>query len=111
MVQVGLSVDIEPICNMMVKLALMELSRGQESGISSLEEELVYDYYMWANRRERHFANWKAMPGAGAMPTILRWYGARIEKEDNCPICSDKITLGGDGTKEAGLENIEIDLS
>ncbi len=111
MVQVGLSSDIEPICNMMVKLALMELSRGQESGISSLEEELVYDYYMWANRRERHFANWKALPGAGAMPTILRWYGARIEKEDNCPICSDKITLGDDGAKESGLENIEIDLS
>ena len=33
-VQVGLSSDIEPICNMMVKLTLVELSRGIDSGIS-----------------------------------------------------------------------------
>ncbi|MCF0172894.1 MAG: ThiF family adenylyltransferase, partial [Bacteroidales bacterium] len=42
MVQVGLSVDIAPICNLMEKLALVELSRGLDSGISSLEDEFVY---------------------------------------------------------------------
>lgn len=93
MVQVGLSADIEPICNMMIKLSLMELSRGQQSGISSLEQELVYDYYMWANRRERKYANYHAMPGAGPMPTIMRWYGARIRKLDDCSICSNNIRL------------------
>lgn len=111
MVQVGLSSDIEPICNMMVKIALVELSRGEESGIACLEKELVFDYYMWANRRERHFANWKPLPGAGGLPTILRWYGARIQKEKHCPICSNKITLEDDGTTVSGLDNIEIDLS
>lgn len=90
MVQVGLSADIEPICNMMVKLSLMELSRGAESGISCLEEELVYDYYMWANRRERRHANWAPMPGAGSKPTIMRWYGARIQKNEECSLCSEK---------------------
>ncbi len=111
MVQVGLSSDIEPICNMMVKLSLVELSRGTESGITSLEEELIYDYYMWANRRERHYANWKPMPNAGGMPTILRWYGAKIEKEEHCPICSQAIRLEGDtDEKVAGLDDIEIDL-
>ena len=111
MVQVGLSSDIEPICNMMVKLPLVELSRGTESGITSLEEELIYDYYMWANRRERHYANWKPMPNAGGMPTILRWYGAKIEKEEHCPICSQAIRLEGDtDEKVAGLDDIEIDL-
>lgn len=98
MVQVGLSSDIEPICNMMVKLSLLELSRGTETGISCLEEELTYDYYIWANRRERHYANWKPMPNAGGMPTILRWYGAHIEKEANCPICSGSIEFKEDGT-------------
>ena len=111
MVQVGLSSDIEPICNMMVKLALVELSRGERSGIASLEEEFVFDYYMWANRRERRYANWKPMPGAGGYPTILRWYGAHIQKEPNCPICSDQITLPDDGETVEGLENIKIDLS
>lgn len=110
MVQVGLSSDIEPICNMMVKLALVELSRGAESGISSLEDELVCDYYMWANRREKHFANWKPMPNAGGMPTILRWYGARIEKEESCPICSARVVLDDGDGKEEGLDGIEIDL-
>lgn len=111
MVQVGLSSDIEPICNMMVKLSLLELSRGVETGISCLEEELTYDYYMWANRRERHYANWKPMPNAGGMPTILRWYGAHIEKEANCPICSGCIALEGESDAGiTGLEDIEIDL-
>ena len=87
-VQVGLSADIAPICNMMVKIALVELSRGIDSGISSLEHELVYDYYMWANRRENRFENWSAMPGAGAKPTILRWYGCRIQKLEGCAQCS-----------------------
>ena len=112
MVQVGLSSDIEPICNMMVKLSLLELSRDRESGISSLENELTYDYYMWANRRERHFANWKPLPNAGGYPTILRWYGAKIEKEKDCPICSDSYALDDSGDISVeGLDNIEIDLS
>lgn len=112
MVQVGLSSDIEPICNMMVKLSLMELSRGRESGISCLEDELVYDYYMWANRRERHYANWKPMPNAGGYPTIMRWYGARIEKEEGCPICGDDITLDQDASFDTtGMENMEVDFS
>jgi molybdopterin/thiamine biosynthesis adenylyltransferase len=93
MVQVGLSTDIEPICNMMVKLALVELSKGEESGISSLENELVYNYYIWANRRERKFANWHVLPGAGNLPTIMRWYGAHISKRNDCAICSDEIIL------------------
>ena len=74
-------------------------------------DEFVYDYYMWANRRERHFANWKALPNAGGYPTILRWYGARIEKEADCPICSDSYCLDKDDDSTVeGLENIDIDL-
>ena len=93
MVQVGLSADIEPICNLMIKLALVELSKGAQSGISSLENELIYDYYIWANRRERRHITWAPMPNAANRPTILRWYGARIPKDDNCPLCSKQIQL------------------
>lgn len=100
-VQVGLSADIEPICNLMVKLTLVELSRGKASGISSLEEELVYDYYMWANRRENKYANWSALPQAGNKPTILRWYGARIQKNEGCPVCSHSVILDeGEGLED-----------
>lgn len=114
MVQVGLSSDIEPICNLMVKLTLMELSRGKESGITCLEDELVYDYYMWANRRERRHANWAPLPEAGNRPTILRWYGARIKKVEDCPLCSHHIVLDEGEEYESqldemtGLENIDL---
>jgi len=86
-VQVGLSADIQPICNMMIKLALVELSRGTQSGIASLEDDLVYDFYIWANRRDQHYANWPAMPSAGPRPTILRWYGVRVPKDEDCALC------------------------
>lgn len=101
-VQVGLSADIEPICNMMVKLALMELSRGFSSGISCLEEELVYDYYLWANRRERRHRNWAPLPKAGARPTIMRWYGAVINRNEGCSLCSKESARldEGDGFLE-----------
>lgn len=113
MVQVGLSSDIDPICNLMVKLSLMELSRGKESGISCLEDELVYDYYIWANRRERRHANWAPLPNAGNRPTILRWYGAKIKKVDNCPLCSKHIALDEGDEDEmllnqfSGLDNVD----
>jgi len=114
MVQVGLSADIEPICNMMVKLSLMELSRGSNSGIKCLESELVYDYYMWANRRERRHASWAPLPNAANRPTILRWYGARIPKDDQCPLCSKKnIALESGEEFEKGLgDNLEgVDIN
>lgn len=117
MVQVGLSADIDPITNLMVKLTLMELSRGKESGISCLEKELVYDYYMWANRRERRHINWSPMPEAGNKPTILRWYGAFINKVEACPICSKKVDIPLDEGDEfesmigslSGLEDITLE--
>lgn len=93
MIQVGLSSDIEPICNLIVKLALVELSSGKNSGIEVLETELTYDYYMWANRRERRHLSWSPFNDAKNRPTILKWYGARIAKDDNCPTCSANAIL------------------
>ena len=92
-VQVGLSIDIEPICNMMLKLALLELSRGENSGIQSLEEDLKYDAYIWANRRDNNFANWHPFYKSGSKQTILKWYGITIPKDEYCAICSDNFLL------------------
>lgn len=115
-VQVGLSSDIMPICNLMVKLALVELARNTNSGISALEKELTFDYWMWANRRERRFANWSPMPKAGNMPTILRWYGARIARKPGCVQCGEaglpdcvKADPGGDRADTADIKvNLDI---
>lgn len=85
--QVGLSTDIMPICNLMVKLALVELSHGTNGGLSSLESELKYDYWLWANRREHRFANWASFYKCGHRPCILRWYGVSIAKVGECTVC------------------------
>lgn len=95
-VQVGLSSDIEPINNMMVKLALVELSRGSESGISSLENEFTANYYIWANRRERQYTNWGSFHNTDGMPTIMKWYGINISKDENCTLCGHRSELTTD---------------
>lgn len=99
LVQVGLAIDIEPICNLMLKLALVELSLGEASGISSLEEDLKYDAYIWANRRDKNFAHWHPFYQAGAKQTILRWYGLKFPRDEHCPICSSNLKL------DVGTEN------
>ncbi len=97
-VQVGLGADIEPISNMMVKLALVELSRGTASGITSLEEEFKANYYIWANRRERQYANWGSFNNTDGMPTIMKWYGIQISHDENCTLCGKKEQLVTDET-------------
>ncbi len=107
LVQVGLASDIEPITNMMVKLALVELSKGTRSGISELENELVFDYYMWANRRERRHRNWSSFSDGGNRPTILRWYGAKIARDCACAICGKSDVYLDEGSElELELERI-----
>ena len=99
-VQVGLSSDILPISNMIVTLSLLELSRGKESGISSLEEDLIADFYIWANRREASYHNWGKMEYGSKTPSILRWYGAKSSRNPTCSKC------GHDHTLSMGDDNI-----
>ncbi len=86
-VQVGLSSDIAPISNFIVKLVLVELSKGLDSGIKSLEEDLVSDFYIWANRRENVYESWAKLEFNFNKPSILRWYGAKIQRDPNCMVC------------------------
>ena len=92
-VQVGLSSDIEPITNMMVKLALVELSKGTNSGLKTLEDELKQNYFMWANRRERQYSQWGTFTNTDRMPTIMKWYGVDIAKNNHCNLCGENALL------------------
>lgn len=87
-IQVGLSCDILPLWNMLVKLALLELSKGLNNGINLLEEELSYDYYIWANRRDKEYLNWAPFNNAGNRPAILRWFGVKVPKDPECLVCN-----------------------
>jgi molybdopterin/thiamine biosynthesis adenylyltransferase len=88
-VQVGLASDIAPISNFMVKLALVELSRGLDSGIKSLEEDFAADFYIWANRRENVYESWSKLEYNFNKPSILRWYGAKVARDPMCMVCGD----------------------
>ncbi|WP_030441316.1 HesA/MoeB/ThiF family protein [Actinoplanes subtropicus] len=96
-VQVGLASDIAPISTMMVKLALVELSRGTSGGLESLDQDLVADFYVWANRREGVYASWPQMGYEFTKPAVLRWYGANLSRNDACVSC---------GVAPAGADNI-----
>lgn len=87
MIQVGLSSDIIPICNMIVKLTLVELSKGLTSGIGCLEEDLIADYFIWANRRESKYKSWDKMEYRANQLSVLRWYGVKVPKNTNCLSC------------------------
>ncbi len=86
-IQVGLASDITPIANLMVKLALVELSRGTWGGLETLDADLKADFYVWANRREGVYAAWPAMGFSFNQPAILRWYGADIRQRSDCGAC------------------------
>lgn len=102
MIQVGLSSDISPIANMLTKIALVELSRGTESGIDSVAEDLSADFYVWANRREEAYQGWPRMGFKWNYPSILRWYGARVERDPECLVCGGHI---GDAPVSSSLNN------
>jgi molybdopterin/thiamine biosynthesis adenylyltransferase len=87
-VQVGLASDIAPVANFMVKLALVELSRGTGGGLDSLDDDLRSDFYVWANRREGVYAGWPQMGYAFNQPAILRWYGANVARSRDCGACN-----------------------
>ena len=88
LVQVGLSSDIMPICNMIVKLCLIELNRFTPKAMPYLAKEFTYNYYFWANRRSMYYINYRAFNDAIGLPTILKWYGANIPANENCTCCN-----------------------
>lgn len=90
-VQVGLSSDIEPITNMMVKLALTELPRGTDAGISMLQEEFRQNYFFWANRRERQYIKWGDFANPQRLPTIMKWYGVDVDRNPGCSLCGNAV--------------------
>ena len=87
-IQVGLSSDIIPISNMIVKIALVELCKGQDSALASLEKDFMHAYYIWANRRDGQYAGY---PEDGFdkfnAPSILRWYSMEVKRDEKCNVC------------------------
>ena len=91
-VQVGLASDIAPVAIFIVKLALVELLRGNAEALASLAVDFESDFYTWVNRRERLYENFRPM-GQG-LPTILSWIPGPANRRATCAVCGSGIVAG-----------------
>jgi molybdopterin/thiamine biosynthesis adenylyltransferase len=89
----GLALDIAPIAQMVARLVLVELVRGTDSSLVSLDDDLAGDLYLWANRREGQFADFSPMGFGVAAMAIMRWYAVRAARNPLCPTCNEAAFL------------------
>jgi molybdopterin-synthase adenylyltransferase len=96
-IQVGLAVDIQPFCNLMSKLTLLELGRNfEENHLKSLDDELSFDFYLWLNRPDRKSLyqtspfNKPIIQGQNPLK-ILNWVGIHVKQDSNCQNCNSLL--------------------
>lgn len=92
-VEPGLALDIAPIAQMCARLVLQELVRGRGSALESLDDDLPGALFLWANRREGSFADWKPMRFGMGELAVMRWYGMRAARSPTCPTCNEDAFL------------------
>lgn len=104
-IEPGLSNDIAPISQMIVKLGLQQLLQGMDTTLRSLDEDLVAPWYLWVNRREVETDYEQLEPLEFEIDGmhILRWYGVAYERNESCPVCGDYLG------HLARIEGIELD--
>ena len=89
----GLSNDIAPLGQMVVKLTLQRLIEGKPTTLQSLDEDLVASWYIWLNRREAETGYSELEPlgfHVNGMH-ILRWYGVDLSRDPACQCCGDFV--------------------
>ena len=101
----GLSNDIAPISQMVVKLAIQQLITGRDTTLRSLDEDLVAPWLIWLNRREGQYRNLGPLECNVNAMRIMRWYGIDLPRNPACPVCGDKdvIAAEADGFEIDGM--------
>lgn len=84
----GLSNDLMPAIQIMVKLAMQHLLQKTDSELRSLDADLTADLYFWANRRTDEHPGLVPMGVQAGQPTILRWYGVDLAALPRCSTCA-----------------------
>ena len=94
-IEPGLSNDIAPLSQMVVKLGLQHLLAGKRTTLQSLDEDLIASWYIWLNRREAETEYEQLKPMAYFIdgPRVLRWYGIKFERDPQCPVCGDFLNV------------------
>ena len=101
----GLSNDIAPISQMVVKLAIQQLIMGRDTTLRSLDEDLVATWLIWLNRREGQYQNLEPLEYNVNDMHIMRWYGIGLPRNPTCPVCgdTDAIAALADGFEIDGM--------
>jgi len=89
----GLSNDIVPICQMVVKLTLTYLLMDKDTTLKSVNDDLIAHRYLWLNRREpsTDYENLAPMGFGFGEISIMRWYGLPMDRDPACPCCGDFV--------------------
>ena len=90
-VEPGLANDIEPVNQVVVKLAIQTLLRGKQTTLRSLDEDLAAPWYLWLNRREENteYATLEPLEFNVDGLHVLRWYGIDLKRDPACPCCGN----------------------
>ena len=90
-IEPGLSSDIAPLSQMVVKLAIQELIQGKPTTLQSLDEDLQAPWLFWLNRREAgtEYEHIEPLEYNIDGLHVLRWYGVALERDPSCPHCGD----------------------
>lgn len=109
-IEPGLSSDIVPIALQVVKIAMVELLRGSESTLRSLEADLVSPLHIWINRREAgtDYAQLHPLENNISEMSIMRWYGVLLPRNPNCAVCGDYMNHM---LKSRGIDPAALNLS
>jgi molybdopterin/thiamine biosynthesis adenylyltransferase len=93
-VEPGLANDIAPITQMLSKLVIQELLKDKQTTLRSLDEDLCAPIYLWFNRREidTEQQKWEPLEFNIDGFRILRWYGAPLPRNPDCPVCGDYLS-------------------
>lgn len=94
-IEPGLSSDIAPISQMVVKLAIQHLLKGAPTTLRTLDEDLVAPWYLWLNRREREteYEHLEPLEFNVDGMHVLRWYGIDLPRDPTCACCGDFLGL------------------
>ncbi|MDM8008453.1 MAG: ThiF family adenylyltransferase [Phycisphaerae bacterium] len=110
-IEPGLSNDIAPISQMVVKLSLQHLLRGHPTTLRSLDEDLVAPWYLWLNRREAQTCYEQLEPlgfGTNGM-CILRWYGIAMQRNPACPVCGNYV-IAASQAEGVAIDQSDVDV-
>ena len=103
----GISADISSITSFAARLAIWELVRDDEDNpfAEFNEEFLMFNYFLFVNRREYAFKNssWAPFNNSGCGKICpQRWYGAAIPRLESCSTCGVAQGMIDDGKEEEG---------